>query len=114
MTTYHNDFLNVSSFEPCDEVRAYVGHKDFPQGIVTINGSVEVTLWGETRRVPALLRSDGRIMARGMVGRYVTGQKSWPAFAEASADGKTVSVNFGRDDRSGRFNKANCLHFAQS
>lgn len=112
MTTYRNDFVNVASFEPGEEVRVHVGSKHYPEGIVSSNGTVEVTLWGKTRRVPALRREDGRISARGIVGRYRTGAKSWPAYTEASADGSTIYVNFGRDDRSGRFHKANCLFFA--
>jgi hypothetical protein len=112
MTTYRNDFINIDSFEPAEEERRWVGSKNYPDGIVISNGTVEVTLWRKTRRVAALRRENGRISARGLVGRYVTGTKSWPAHVETHLDGATVYVHFGRDDRSGRFSKANCLHFA--
>lgn len=80
-----------------------------------IEGTVEVTLRGETRRVPAQLRGE-KITARGLTGRYETGTKAWPATAEHVIDPRTGKawdrIDFGRDDRSGKFNKVNNVFFA--
>jgi CTP-dependent riboflavin kinase len=79
-------------------------------------GTVEVTIRNETRRVRALrAHSDGAITAYGTSGRYVSGAKAWPATItnRPGKDGtRWESVSFGRDDRSGRFNKANLIFFA--
>ena len=79
-------------------------------------GTVLVTLRGETRRVRAWISSDCLITAYGITGRYKTGGKAWPAeISQHEAHDGTVyeTVWFGRDDRNGKFKKADCLHFAQ-
>lgn len=82
-----------------------------------IEGTVEVTLRNETRTVSATKSNgNGAIKARGMTGRYQTGTKAWPATVEQRVDPRTNKlwdfVSFGRDDRSGKFQKLNGLHFA--
>ena len=79
------------------------------------DGTVEVTLRGTTKRVPAH-RSNGTITAYGMTGRYQTGTKAWPAQVRAVTDPRTGKlwdqVHFGRDDRASKFQKMNGLSFA--
>jgi hypothetical protein len=82
-----------------------------------IEGTVEVTLRGQTRRVRATKSNrDEVITAHGMTGRYQTGTKAWPATATQRIDPRTGkawdSVNFGRDDRAAKFQKTSALHFA--
>lgn len=82
-----------------------------------IEGTVQVTLRGETRTVKAHKSTRaGEITAYGMTGRYQTGTKAWPASVTQKIDPSTGkpwdSVNFGRDDRSSKFQKFNALHFA--
>jgi hypothetical protein len=79
-------------------------------------GTVEVTLRRETRRVRAI-RDSGLVTAFGMTGRYRTGTKAWPATARLMRDHHTGEiyeiVYFGRDHRSlGHFEKLNALSFA--
>ena len=80
------------------------------------DGTVEVTLRGETRRVKAHKGQDGSITAFGMTGRYQTGTKAWPASARRVIDPTTGKawdqVSFGRDDRAAKFCKTSALHFA--
>lgn len=81
----------------------------------TEKGTVEITLGGETRRVPGCyVKEYGWVIAYGVVGRYRTSTKNWPAMVRSQRghDGKFFEVaDFGRDDRSGRFNKLNCISF---
>lgn len=98
--------INAETFQAADEQPAH-GY--------WIEGTVEVTLRGETRRVRAT-KSDGRIKAFGMTGRYQTGAKAWPASVEQRVDFRDGSlwdhVSFGRDDRAAKFCKTSALHFA--
>lgn len=80
-----------------------------------IDGTVEVTLRGVTKRVDATMMDDGIICARGLVGRYNTGSKSWPAVVteHKTGSGEIVEIiRFGRDDRSPSFQKRNLVYFA--
>ena len=78
----------------------------------TDTGTVEVTLRGETKRVSASRDNTyGRIFAYDMIGRYQTGGKAWPASVNQNKEG-VEHVNFGRDDRSAKFNKVNQIWFA--
>ena len=82
-----------------------------------IEGTVDVTLRGQTRSVRATKSTyDGSITAHGMTGRYQTGTKVWPATATQRIDPLTGkawdSVDFGRDDRAAKFQKTSALHFA--
>lgn len=75
-------------------------------------GTVEVTLLGVTKRVKARhYPQDGWIIAYGVTGRYQTGAKAWPASITSKSNGSEF-VQFGRDDRSGRFNKQNFIYFS--
>lgn len=84
-------------------------------------GTVEITLRNETKRVPAIkykeedLNMDGLIVAKGIVGKYRTGKKLWPAnivqHQNFYTKEITESVNFGRDDRSSNFQKQNNIWF---
>lgn len=47
------------------------------------------------------------ISVAGFIGRYVSSAKPW--VAQVRSNGDFLSVYFGRDDRSGRFNKANAI-----
>lgn len=82
-----------------------------------VEGTVEVTLRGETRTVRANKSNlDGKITAYGMTGRYQSGTKAWPASVQQRIDPRTNKtwdfVSFGRDDRAAKFQKTNALHFA--
>lgn len=50
-----------------------------------------------------------RISVAGFIGRYRTVNTPW--LASVSGSGDRLFVNFGRDDRSGRFNKQNAISF---
>jgi hypothetical protein len=75
-------------------------------------GTVEVTLGATTRRVRAS-RFENCLTAGEMHGRYRSSAKLWPATVwQQVIDGEICEFgNFGRDDRSGRFNKLNCIFF---
>ena len=82
-------------------------------------GTVEVTLGKRTERVEAYRYDiDGQAFIsvyRAFSGRYRTGGKAWPARVSCRqrAGGAWVEyVDFGRDDRSSRFNKAQGLFWA--
>jgi len=81
-----------------------------------IEGTVNVTLRGETRRVKAHQLANGNVRAYGMTGRYQAGTKAWSASVEQRTDPRTGKVwdliEFGRDDRAAKFQKINGLHFA--
>lgn len=76
-------------------------------------GTVEITLRGETRRVEAYLWDDGQLIARGIVGKYQTGTKLWPAYVSVylNREGETERVRFGRYDNHPKFRK-NAIWFA--
>jgi hypothetical protein len=67
-------------------------------------GTVEVCFGKDTKAVPALKFRD-RIIAQGFGGRYQTSAKVWPAVIVLDVKTGHEYANFGRDDRSGRFNK---------
>lgn len=79
-------------------------------------GTVEATLGGETRRVPAFRwdHNDGRVEIRayGMTGRYNTGTKAWGATVTHDLAMGMERIRFGRDDRAAKFQKASALSFA--
>ena len=78
------------------------------------DGTVEVTLGRETRRLPAY-RIGSRLTATGLGGRYATAAKVWPASITQHAAEESrpafETARFGRDDRSLRFNKINGVFF---
>lgn len=80
------------------------------------SGTVEATLNGETRRLPAIWLADcNNLIVRGFIGRYRTSAKNWPAsiVCQPCPNGSFREVVcFGRDDRSTKFNKANAISFA--
>ena len=81
-----------------------------------VDGTVEVTLRGETRRVKAVRTKQDTIRAYGFTGRYETGSKAWPASVERVIDPRTGKawdlISFGRDERQGRCKKTGHIHFA--
>lgn len=99
--------INRTSFQPTNEAPRVEGD---------IIGTVEVTLRGETRRLPAVLVTQYNwIIARGMTGRYQSASKVWPAnvLSQVREDGSiSERANFGRDDNHPKFRKENCLWFA--
>ena len=62
-----------------------------------------------TQARPAIVGQAGSFNVAGFIGRYVTSPKPW--LATVSGFEKRLYVHFGRDDRSGRFNKANAISF---
>jgi len=58
---------------------------------------------------PAIGLRDAGLDVAGFVGRYQTSPKPWPA--SVTGHGDKLWVHFGRDDRSGRFNKLNALRW---
>lgn len=68
-------------------------------------GTVEVS--GVVQK--AVRSDDGRIFLHGYVGRYRSGGKAWNASIYERAEG--LVVFFGRDDRSGRFNKQDGISY---
>ena len=98
--------INAATFAPV---------ADQPEHGYWVEGTVEVTLRGETRTVRAT-QSRGEVTAFGMTGRYQTGTKAWPATVTQKIDPRTNrpwdSVQFGRDDRAAKFQKTNSLHFS--
>lgn len=96
---------------------SFITATEQPEHGYWIEGTVEVTLRNETRTVRATKSTrDGFITAYGMTGRYQTGTKAWPASVQQRIDPRTNKpwdcVSFGRDDRSGKFQKTSALHFA--
>lgn len=51
----------------------------------------------------------GDIAVHGFVGRYRTSNKVWPAYVVTMDD--RIVVQFGRDDRSGRFRKEKMISY---
>ena len=98
--------INAATFTPAPEQ---------PEHGYWVEGTVEVTLRGETRAVRAT-QSRGEITAYGMTGRYQTGAKAWPAKVTQKIDPRTNKpwdhAQFGRDDRAAKFQKTSGLHFA--
>ena len=80
-------------------------------GIVLEKGSVEITLARETRRVPAH-RIGSSLTAKGLVGRYQSGAKAWPAIICQDTERKIQYADFGRDDRCPKFKKLAGVSFA--
>lgn len=75
-------------------------------------GTVELNLRTGTVIADAFRsKKDGEIMVRGFVGRYRTSPRAWPASVVFGVDGTLRYANFGRDDRSGRFNKQNAISY---
>lgn len=76
-------------------------------------GTVEVTLRGQTRRVEAKRFDEDDIVAYGMVGRYHTSTKLWPAHISSDIRNGAVieDARFGRDDNHPKFRKINNIWF---
>ncbi len=78
----------------------------------TIYGTVELTIAGKTRRVPASRYDSGSsthlngITAYGITGRYRTGAVGWPGTVEKRDEWNNEIVHFGFDSRSGKHRKA--------
>lgn len=77
--------------------------------------TVDVAFKGRTTtvegyRFPDSAYSPDTIYLKGFVGRYRTSTKAWAATVRATPEGK-VFAHFGRDDRSGRFNKLDGISY---
>jgi len=73
----------------------------------SIPGTVELTIFGETRTVEATLSTKyDWIFARGIEGCYRTGTKWWGGTVQSTSDGK-INVQFGRYDNHPKFSKTN-------
>jgi len=116
MTDLHK-VLNVNSFQPTGEPDRVRTMKDGTE-LRWVQGTMELTLGRETRRVPAEM-IDGTLIARGIVGRYQTGAKAWPAYIAYNpkyigverASHLLWTVHFGRYDNHPKFQKLNGLSF---
>lgn len=76
------------------------------------DGTVELNMRDGTVLADAFRsKSDGEICVRGFVGRYRTSPRAWRATVCFKQDGTIRYVDFGRDDRSGRFNKRNAISY---
>jgi hypothetical protein len=72
-----------------------------------IEGTVELTMFGQTRRVKSIfVEKYGWVYAYGIEGMYRTGKKWWGGSVRSDADGAT-HVNFGRYDNHHKFSKTN-------
>ena len=100
--------INRDTFEPTGKPET----KSF--GAVWTDGTIEATLHGLTKRIVvyrAVNLSDNSVEYTShyaFTGRYETGKKAWPATVISKPNGGEW-IRFGRDDRSGKFNKANYL-----
>ena len=79
-------------------------------------GTVEISFRGKTQTVKAYIyefNEEKIIYVLGFVGRYVSSTKDWPAIVahKIGRDTANFSVSFGRDDRSGRFNKQDAIRY---
>lgn len=78
-----------------------------------IVGTVQIDLgYGNivtAKASPTSIGQAGSLDVAGFVGRYVSSPKPW--LATVSGFEKRLYVFFGRDDRSGRFNKADAISF---
>ena len=70
------------------------------------HGTIEVEINGKTLTVEARRygRIGGDIYLRGFIGSYRTSAKNWRAVVRVDGNGN-IFAHFGRDDRSGRFDK---------
>lgn len=68
-----------------------------------INGKVEVSFGREVHTLWAIRHDGNHVSILGFVGRYRTSTKAWRA--SVSLYNGSLHAYFGRDDRSGRFNK---------
>lgn len=76
------------------------------------DGTVELNLRTGTVVADAYRsKRDGEIYVRGFVGRYRTSPRAWRATVCFKADGTMRYATFGRDDRSGRFNKQDAISY---
>ena len=73
-------------------------------------GNVQVDLgYGRVVTAKATPDKTGGLQVAGFVGHYVTSPKPWKA--TVSGTDSKLYVSFGRDDSSGRFNKANAIRW---
>lgn len=75
----------------------------------TEDGTVRLNLRQGQITAKAYRFKDGEIGVRGFIGRYRTSPKAWPASVIFKVDGTIRYARFGRDDRSGRFNKQDMI-----
>lgn len=77
-------------------------------------GTCEMSFGHRTLTVRAM-RTEWGVHVAGFVGRYRTSPKPWPASVSTQklhgSDEMRLCVNFGRDDRAGRFHKQNAISY---
>jgi hypothetical protein len=105
MASYHDLIINAETFI-ADEVQTRSWK----------TGTVECSLGRETKRLPASIIGE-MLTAHGFTAKYYTGKKLWPASVTSRIDQRTgkrwESVDFGRDERSGRCRKVQHVWFAK-
>jgi hypothetical protein len=72
-------------------------------------GTVQLDLGREVVTAKAFQTYNGEISVAGFIGRYRTSNTPWLASVKTRGADNMLSVDFGRDDRSGRFNKQNAI-----
>lgn len=73
-----------------------------------VDGTVEISIGSRTLRANATKFDSGHIRVDGFIGRYRTSDRPWIASVVSWGE-DDIYVNFGRDDRSGRFHKRNAI-----
>lgn len=115
MPQQDSDFIRRDTFQHCNNTEAnrklcgifHADPKDLP-------GTVEVRVGHNSRRLPAFICPDGAIIVKaGLFGTYLTSTKKWNAIV-VSNPGEQEYCNYGRDDRSGRFNKKCRINFSDT
>lgn len=76
-------------------------------------GTADVNIKGRTRTAEIKVWDDkpNEVWIKGMVGRYHTASKVWPASVRFNTETGSVYANFGRDDRHPKFRKEDCIFF---
>lgn len=82
-------------------------HERYVEGTVILNIDDQQHVAKATR----FYSRPDRIYVNGFIGRYETSIKPWRASVDFNKDGNLHHVSFGRDDRSGRFRKANMISY---
>lgn len=92
------DLTTFVATGPAETYSKYTPEKREPGTVQVLIGSQIFV--GEAHRYP-----DGRVYVQGFIGRYRTSANPWKASVSKKPGQEGLQVFFGRDDRSGRFNK---------
>nr|WP_313665526.1 hypothetical protein [Brucella intermedia] len=99
--TINRDSFNLTDVKPLK----------YKEGTYEV-GTISAVFGGRVQTVEAVRYDNGDIALKGFVGHYRTSRNPWRAsvlFRDGASD--KPYVNFGRDDRSGRFNKSNMISY---